>query len=653
VTDTIGDQQEEFARASAAVNCFAFDLYQHYLQEEGNLLLSPLSIATALAMAYAGADGETAVEMKQVLYLGAEPGVHDSFRALLDSLGGEEDLFELEVANALWPREGFPFHNSYFNQVAADYHGYAQPLDYRQPDEAAQIVNDWVSGQTRGKITDLIDPSNLSNAVMLLTNSIYFKAFWQGPFDPEYTEDRAFTLTDGSTVTVPTMHFPSGWTDAANEFRYTSFDGLEALEMPFKDRQTSMVIAVPEEGDVQNLSPGTLIDLMDWLDHSAPQPDCEQLGVVLPKFETTVSSDLNDVLPGMGISSAFNPGAADFSKMTDSNIWIGDVQHKATIEVNEQGTEAAAATSISFFLCFPAGTPVRTRDGDKPIEQIRAGDYVLSRSEFDHESEVRFQRVEETFEGHATLLQLQLGAQSIRTTAEHRFFARDRGWVSAAELVPGDALATDSDVWQSVEAIDIIEVAEPVFNFRVAEDHTYFVGEQAWGFAIWTHNCYEAPQPPVFTVDRPFHYFIRDNTTRSLLFMGRVSDPTQLENDLKPTVATQELIPGDANGDNKVAFDDFLVLAENFARADATWEHGDFDRDGLEQFSDFLILAENFGQVREPAAVSPNAPLAELCVLESSTSEIQATDAILAGFDDVISNDGCEKSLDVSTGQAP
>lgn len=167
--------------------------------------------------------------------------------------------------------------------------------------------------------------------------------------------------------------------------------------------------------------------------------------MLLPKFKTTVSSNLNDVLQGMGISSAFDPDAANFSKMTDANIWIGDVQHKATIEVNEQGTEAAAATSISLFGCFSAGTPVRTRHGEKLIEQIRPGDYVLSRSEYDDGGAVRFQRVEETFERHATLWRLHLGEQSIRTTAEHLFFAKDRGWISAAELNPGDMLATDSD----------------------------------------------------------------------------------------------------------------------------------------------------------------------------------------------------------------
>lgn len=276
VTDIIGDQQQEFARASAAVNCFAFDLYQHYLREDGNLFLSPLSIATALSMTYAGADGETAAEMEKVLHLGSEPGIHDSFRALLGSLGGEEELFELEVANALWPRVGFPFHNSYLHQMAEDYHGYTQSLDYSQPEEAARIVNDWVSGQTRGKIKDLMDPSKLSDVVMVLTNSIYFKAFWQGPFSPKSTENRAFTRSDGSTVTVPTMHYPAGWTmKASNEFRYTSFDGLEVLEMPFEDRKTSMVILVSAEGGSENLSPETLIDIMDWLDHSTPQPECE------------------------------------------------------------------------------------------------------------------------------------------------------------------------------------------------------------------------------------------------------------------------------------------------------------------------------------------------------------------------------------------
>ena len=143
--------QSDAARATHAVNCFAYDLYEHFEREQGNLFLSPLSISTVLAMAYAGAGGETAAEMEEVLHLGREPGIHDSFRMLLQSLG-TNSAYELSLANAIWPQEGFPFHEEYIAQVDADYGGRATNLDYSQPDQAKDIINNWVEEQTSGRI---------------------------------------------------------------------------------------------------------------------------------------------------------------------------------------------------------------------------------------------------------------------------------------------------------------------------------------------------------------------------------------------------------------------------------------------------------------------------------------------------------------------
>jgi len=597
--------QSDATRAARSVNCFGLDLYENFRREEGNLLISPLSISTALAMAYVGARTHTAAEMEAVLHLGSEPGIHDSYSALLNSLINDDAFYDLLIANAQWPKTGFQFRPEFNEQIGRQYDGYSQALNYgRETELARQTINAWVEDNTNGKIEELIE--KLSPAtVMVLTNAIFFRAFWDTPFPEESTAAGTFTLEDGSSRTVEMMNlqsFPTAFgpngepvTNPGGEPRgtlgqaFTTEGDFRVMEMPYDGGQTSMVIMLPKEGKTtEDLKPENVANVSRWLD-SSPARTNDHV-IALPKFKTTVPSTLLKVLRDMGMGSAFSN--ADFSGMADG-VWIDQVGHKAFLEVNEQGTEAAAATFVSFIICFAEGTPVLTPDGEKPIEAICAGDYVISRDEHNVDGPMEPMVVEETFVNRGDLLELRVNGKTIRATGEHPFFVKDQGWTKSRDLKPGDLMSSDLSSWVELEHVAELEGTHTVYNFRVAKHHTYFVGGANYGFALWTHNACGEPDPE-FIVDRPFHFMIRDNTTSTILFMGRISDPTVEEVEkLEP----RGRLPGDANSDKAVDFADFIVLSENFGKQkDAVFADGDFDDDGTVGFLDFLILAKNFGQ---------------------------------------------------------
>lgn len=581
--------QTDASLAVQAVNCFAIDLYEHVQDEPGNLFLSPVSIATSLAMAYAGAAGQTAAEMEDVLHLGSEPGIHASFRALLESLTSQdrpEGSVELEVANAMWPAVGFPLRDDFVRTIRTDYFGEARNLDYTNPSQAEEIINSWVEGKTRGKIEDLIDELS-AETVMVLTNSFYFRGLWASPFDPRMTYDLPFFRNDGVTIDTPMMCSRDALNDAGELlFPYAEFDGYSVLELPFQGGDASMVFILPtDQNDPNQLTAERLAEVNQWLE-SPREP--VQVDVILPKLKLEASVQLEMLLRQMGMPSAFGFGAADFSSMSNTPVAIDEVRHKVTLEMNEQGTEAAAATSLSFYGCLAAGTPVLTPDGAKPIEQLTAGDYVLARSEHNVGGPVQPKRIEETFQHRAELVDLHVGGRVIRVTKEHRFYVKNRGWTPAAELHVGELLATDSDQCIAIDSVSTPSPVESVFNFRVADHRTYFLGNESWGFAVWTHNSYWGP---VFQADHPFHFLIRDNTTSAWLFMGRIDDPLQTDSHLRPMVRR---IPGDSNGDGVFNSADLVRVLQSGKYEDgiprnATFEEGDWNGDADFDSSDFVL----------------------------------------------------------------
>jgi serine protease inhibitor len=587
--ERLEDRRLLAGRAADAVNAFAFDVYEHMQRQEGNLFFSPLSVATALTMAYAGAAGQTAAEMEQVLHLGSAPGIHDSFAALLSSLNSHTSPSgpDIVVANAVWPAAGTPIHPEFLATMEEDYEGHVQALNYSNPAAAEDVINAWVEAMTDSRIKNLV--SNLSPATaMVLTNSVYFKALWQFPFDRQLTSSRAFTLDDGSSITVPTMVTqlvaPS-----------TTIQGFNVLEAPFQpgfyDADLSMVFVLPPAATGGGLTSEVYSQIDAWLD--GPQVN-DYVELTLPKFKTEVSNNLNDVLQQLGMSTAFTLGAANFSAMTPAEVAIDKVFHKTFLELNEEGTEAAAATEVSFVICFAKGTPVLTPDGEKPIDQLQPGDLVLARDEGNLEGELRPKRVEAVHTNEAQIFEIHVGEQVIRTTAQHPFFVRKRGWTPADQVRPGDSLSTNSAGWIAVDDVRPTSATETVYNLRVADYRTFFVGAEKWGFAIWVHNACI----PEMTLNRPFHLLIRDNTTSTTLFMGRIDNPLQLQNTVTPTVVEPN---ADFDGNLIVDGADFLAWQRGLGRtAGATSVDGDSDGDGDVDKNDLVQWAGGYGQVYAP-----------------------------------------------------
>jgi len=322
-------------------NAFALDLYAQLKKEQGNLFFSPFSISTALGMTYAGARGNTERQMAEVLHfeLGQE-GLHPAFRELFMELnsrpGGRR--YELSVANALWGQKGYRFLEEFRELVRKNYGGGLNQVDFVKARETARrTINTWVEGETRGKITDLLKPGIINSWTRLvLTNAIYFKGYWASRFKEELTQEAPFTLVTGGKVNVPMMHLNG-------EFRYMETDDLQALELPYLGGDLSMVVFLPKETDgIRNFEPSlTAGSLKKWLVRFREQ----EVLVALPKFKMTCDFRLDQALKSMGMTDAFEE--ADFSGMTGrKELFIAAVVHKAFVEVNEEGTEAAAATAV-------------------------------------------------------------------------------------------------------------------------------------------------------------------------------------------------------------------------------------------------------------------------------------------------------------------
>jgi len=324
---------------------FALDLYAELRSGEGNLFFSPLSISTALAMTYAGARGDTAKEMGTVLHIPAQDkNVHGSFGALvrqLNDLNGTGGC-EVSIANALWGQRGYRFLREFTNLVSDNYDAGMREVDFAASEAARRTINDWVAQETRDKIQDLIPPGVLDAMTRLvLTNAIYFKGNWVEQFDKKLTKGAPFLCGSGTKVPVPMMHKTA-------HFGYLAGKGFQALELPYKGEALSMVVFLPEKADglsafERSLTPA---NLDGWLKSLRKR----EVSVYLPRFKTTVRFELRPTLARMGMPLAFS-NAADFSGMDGTHdLFISNVIHKAFVDVNEEGTEAAAATAVVMAL---------------------------------------------------------------------------------------------------------------------------------------------------------------------------------------------------------------------------------------------------------------------------------------------------------------
>jgi len=323
---------------------FCFDLYRALQDREGNLFFSPYSISTALGMTYAGARGETEKEMAAVLHLPPEQArVHKDFADLQKHLNDLQDKgkVQLNIANALWAQEGQPFLDSFLKLTKKYYGAGVNFVDYAgATEEAREKINDWVEEQTREKIQELIKQGMLDPATnLVLCNAIYFKGDWLSKFEKAATRDTDFFVTPDSAVQVPMMNH-------SMDVKYRKLDGFSAVELPYAGKELSMVALLPEAKDglpalEQRLSGDEAARWLGELSNARPL----EVAISLPRFKTTCEFELSEVLSRMGMPHAFSN--ADFSGMTgDRNLYISKVVHKAYVDVNEEGTEAAAATAV-------------------------------------------------------------------------------------------------------------------------------------------------------------------------------------------------------------------------------------------------------------------------------------------------------------------
>ena len=338
---------EDVLTVASGGNAFAVDLYGRLRTgTSGNLFFSPHSISSALAMTYAGAEGETAKQMAGVLQFALpEAKLHPAFRAWRTDLENKEETpgIQLRVANRLWGQQGAHFLPEFLEVTRFEYGAELGRLDFKRGEAARNTINAWIEEQTDRKIRNLIAPGTLpADTKLVLTNAIYLKAPWTNDFDKDATVNAPFHVSKSKRITVPTMRQTS-------RFNYVEMDGVKVLEMPYGPRRNlSMLFVLPNKldglGEVEKqLTTGKL---QAWTEAM----DSELVHVYLPKFKFTSGFNLRNVLQSMGMALIFSDGA-DFSRMSSQDpLTIGAVIHQAYVEVNEVGTEAAAATAISMIV---------------------------------------------------------------------------------------------------------------------------------------------------------------------------------------------------------------------------------------------------------------------------------------------------------------
>jgi len=344
-------------------NAFAFDLYAKLKGAEGNLFFSPFSISTALAMTYAGARGDTAAQMAEVLHFDLPPVLlHRALAAAMGRLQAKEEDrgYQLSIANALWGQEGCRFLPEFLDLTKNHYGAGLREVNFARTERARKTINKWVEKQTHDKIKDLIKKGVLQpETVLVLTNAIYFLGDWACQFEERRTNDAPFTLLDGKKIKTPMMR-------QTEDFKYMEGEDFKALGLPYKNNELSMIIFLPNKADGLPAFEKALT--AEGIAKSIAKMREEEVLVALPKFKMTSEFELSKTLQSMGMTDAFWLPPADFSGMTGKkDLFIAKVIHKAFVEVNEKGTEAAAATAVVMHLAVAMPSKTKVFRADHPF----------------------------------------------------------------------------------------------------------------------------------------------------------------------------------------------------------------------------------------------------------------------------------------------
>jgi serine protease inhibitor len=327
-----------------ADNGFAFELFREINEQEGdkNIFISPLSVAMALGMTYNGAAGSTQVAMQEVLQLQGMSlqEVNESYRSLIDLLRNLDPRVEFIIANSIWYRDTYTFEQEFIDLNRQYFDAEVTPLDFNAP-SAAQTMNDWVNEKTYGKIPEIVESPIDPLTIMFLLNAIYFKGTWTHQFDENKTRPSPFLLDNGTEITVDMMI-----QDEEVDLETAFDDGYRIANISYGGGAYSMTIVLPpaEEGAGPIPSAPTQEDWNAWVNSLYQTAMCLRM----PKFRLEYEIGLKDVLSALGMSIAFEPDSANFTKLYSGGgkTWIQSVKHKTFVDVNEEGTEAAAATAV-------------------------------------------------------------------------------------------------------------------------------------------------------------------------------------------------------------------------------------------------------------------------------------------------------------------
>ncbi len=308
-----------------------------------NIFISPTSIAIALAMALNGAEGETRAAISRTLGLETltPDQIERQFADFFKQIQSADPKVKLRIANSLWARQDIHVRESFIKAMRETFGAQIARLDFNSP-EAVETINGWVSEQTEGKIAKIVSSIDPQDALFLI-NAIYFKGRWQEPFDPKRTKEAPFHLAGGGTKNVMMM-------SQSDSYRFLEGEGFQAVSLPYGEGRLSMNIFLPDEKQTlaDFLKKLTADNWKQWLSRFETMDGT----IEIPRFKLEYESELKDLLTTLGMGVAFDPHHADFSKMIESppSAFISEVMHKTFVEVNEEGTEAAAATSVRIGL---------------------------------------------------------------------------------------------------------------------------------------------------------------------------------------------------------------------------------------------------------------------------------------------------------------
>ncbi len=333
---------EKSAQLVEADNAFGLELFQTIRadSDKENLMISPLSVSVALAMAYNGADGATKTEMENVLKLKGltVEEINASYKMLIGALQSLDEKVVFEIANAIFYAEEFSVKPDFLSVNEDVYAAKVENLDFGSP-EAVKTINSWVAEKTKDKIEKIIEKLNPLDRMVLL-NAIYFYGTWTNEFDKEGTHELPFKKTNDTTLEIPMM-------TKLEKLPYTSNNLFKAIKMPYGNGQYNMVVLLPvgannSQDIIDELSTPNWKAWMESLEMT------DRVQVTMPRFKYAFETSLKKVLKTMGMEKAFMPKEADFSGISDEDLYISEAIHKSYIDVNETGTEAAAVTGLVF-----------------------------------------------------------------------------------------------------------------------------------------------------------------------------------------------------------------------------------------------------------------------------------------------------------------